>query len=158
LPPRSFAQLTTDFWQVVNVFDSPADVRTPLGVLPSAMLALGLFLCGCAAVGTKWPGGLCLLLAPVLLPLLGSVLCQYPFHGRLLIFLVPSIHLLVGEGAAVLTRRGRPWLALALGAFLLLQPASEAIWHGFMRGQQHVAFDSHGDLRADLLDYLEHLE
>jgi hypothetical protein len=158
LPPRSFAQLTTDFWQVVNVFDSPANVRTPLGVLPSAMLALGLFLCGCAALGTKWPGGLYLLLAPILLAMLASALRQYPFHGRLLIFLVPSIHLLVGEGAAALTGRGRPWLALALGAFLLLQPASEAIWHGFIQGEQHVGFDSHGDLRADLLDYLEHLE
>ncbi len=158
LPPRSLAELTTDFWQVVNVFDSPADVRTPLGVLPSAILALGLFLCGCAALGRRWPGGLYLLVAPMLLAMLASALRQYPFHGRLLIFLVPSIHLLVGEGAATLTRRGRPWLTLALGAFLLLQPAGEAIWYRLMQAQQHVGYDSHGDLRADLLDYLEDLE
>jgi hypothetical protein len=158
LPPRSLAELTADFWQVVNVFDSPADVRTPLGVLPSAILALGLFLCGCVALGRKWPGGLYLLLAPLLFAMLASALHQYPFHGRLLIFLVPSIHLLVGEGAAALTPPGRPWLALALGAFLLLQPAADAVWHRFIQRRQHLAYDSHGDLRADLLDYLEGLE
>jgi hypothetical protein len=158
LPPRSLAELTSDVWQVVNAFDSPADVRTPLGVLPSALLALGLFLCGCAALGKRWPGGLYLLLAPILLAMAASALHQYPFHGRLLIFLVPSIHLLVGEGAAALTGPDRPWLAWALGAFLLLQPASEAIWQRFVQRLQHVGYDSHGDLRPDLLDYLEALE
>jgi hypothetical protein len=158
LPPRSLAELTSDFWQVLNIFDSPADVRTPLGVLPSALLALGLFLWGCAALGSQWPGGLYLLLAPILLAMAASALHQYPFHGRLLIFLVPSIHLLVAEGAAALARPGRPWLAWALGAFLLLQPASEAAWQRFILRLQHAAFDSHGDLRADLLDYLEALE
>ena len=31
LPPRSMAELKLDFWQIVNVFDSPADVKTPMG-------------------------------------------------------------------------------------------------------------------------------
>lgn len=157
LPPRSLAELTTDFWQAVNVFDSPADVRTPLGVLPSAIFALGLFLCGCAALGGKWPGGLYLLLAPIVFAMLASALHQYPFHGRLLIFLVPSIHLLVAEGAASLSRWNRPWLTLALGAFLLCQPAFEAAWDRFIQSNPHGVHDSHGDLRADLLDYLEDL-
>jgi hypothetical protein len=158
IPPRSLAELNRDFWQMLNVFDSPADVVTPLGVLPSAFLALGLFLCGSVALGRRWPGGLYLLLAPILFALLASALHQYPFHGRLLIFLVPTVHLLVGEGAAALTRRGGPWLTLALGAFLLFQPAADILWQRFIPMGQHGGYDSHGDLRPDLLDYLERLE
>jgi hypothetical protein len=165
LPPRSLSELEGVAWQLLNVFDSPADVRTPLGELPSAVLALGLFLAGAAAVGRRWPGGLYLLLGPILFAMLASALRQYPFHGRLLIFLVPSIHLLIGEGtaalgagASALSRRGGAWLTPALGAFLLVQPASEALWHRFVQRQQHVSYDSHGDLRHDLLDYLEVLQ
>src|SRR5262249_32284675 len=130
----------------------------PLGVLPSAFLALGLFLCGSVAMGRRWPGGLYLLLAPILFALLASAMRQYPFHGRLLIFLVPTVHLLVGEGAAVLTRRGGAWLTLALGAFLLFRPAADVLWQRFIPMGQHSGYDSHGDLRPDLLDYLERLE
>jgi hypothetical protein len=158
LPPRSLTELNRDFWHVLNVFDSPASVLTPLGVLPSAFLALGLFLCGCVALARTWPGGVYLLLAPILFSLIASALHQYPFHGRLLIFLVPSVHMLVGEGAAALTRRGGSWLTIALAAFLLLQPASDIVWHRLVQRHEHGAFDSHGDLRPDLLDYLERLE
>jgi hypothetical protein len=155
LPPRSIDEAKHDFWHVINVFNSPASVVTPLGVLPSAYLALGLFLCGAVALWRRWAGGLYLLVAPILFGLLASALHQYPFHGRLLIFLVPSVHLLVGEGAVSLTRRAGPWLTCALGAFLLFQPASDVLRHRLIEKQIHGAFDSHGDLRADLLDYLD---
>jgi hypothetical protein len=156
-PPRSLAELERGFWQILNVFDSPAGVRTPLGVLPSAFIALGLFSLGAFSLGRRSPGGLFLLVSPILFALLASVLHQYPFHGRLLIFLVPSIHLLVGEGVATISRRGAPWLTFALAAFLLFQPAYDAWWLRFVEraGHQHSGYDSHGDLRPDLLDYLE---
>jgi hypothetical protein len=158
IPPRSLADLHRDFWQVLNAFDSPADLLTPLGVLPSAFCALGLFLLGGWSLGRRWPGGLYLLVSPIIFALVASVLHQYPFHGRLLIFLVPSIHLLVGEGGAVLSRRGGRWLTLALAAFLLFQPAYDLFQYRWIqRKWQHEAFDSHGDLRPDLLDYLESL-
>jgi hypothetical protein len=157
LPPRSLAELSRDFWQVINLFNSPADVLTPLGVLPSAFLALGLFLWGCVALGRRWRGGVYLLLAPLLFALAASAMRQYPFHGRLLIFLVPSVHLLIGEGAAALTRRGGPWLTLVAAAFLLYQPVADTFWHELIQRRHHTAYDSHGDLRADLLDYLDRL-
>ncbi len=156
IPPRSSADLERDFWQILNIFDSPSDLLTPLGVLPSAFLALGLFLAGGAAVFRRWPGGFYLLTAPIVFAVAASALHQYPFHGRLLIFLVPSIHMLVGEGAAALTRRGGPWLTLAMGAFLLFQPVSDVAWNQYIQKTQHVGHDSHGDLRPDLLDYLEY--
>jgi hypothetical protein len=156
IPPRSLAELQLECWQILNAFDSPADLLTPLGVLPSTFLALGLFLLGGLALSRRWLGGLYLLVAPILFAIAASALHQYPFHGRLLIFLVPSMHFLVGEGVVALSRRGGPWLTLALAAFLLFQPASDAFWNRFIeRQQQHTTFDSHGDLRPDLLDYLD---
>ncbi len=156
IPPRSLAELQLEFWQILNAFDSPADLLTPLGVLPSAFLALGLFFLGGWALSRRWPGGLYLLVAPILFALAASALHQYPFHGRLLIFLVPSIHMVVGEGVVALSHRGGPGLTLALAVFLLFQPALDASWLRFVeRHAQHTGYDSHGDLRPDLLDYLD---
>jgi len=180
LPPRSAADLERVFWQIVNVFNSPADVLTPLGVLPSAFLALGLFLAGGWTLGRRWPGGLYLLASPILFALVASALRKYPFHGRLLLFLVPTVHLLVAEGATSLVRGGSLVLrGLAarlpegasikivfactyaiLGvapAFLLYQPAADGVWRYAIKAR-HRDFDSHGDLRADLLDYREDME
>jgi hypothetical protein len=157
LPPRSLADLNQDFWQVVNVLNSPADVVTPLGVLPSAFIALALFLLGAVALGRRWGGALWILVSPLLFAIAASALHQYPFHGRLLLYLVPTIHLLVAEGTAVLTRRGGPLLALALAGFLLYKPAADLTWHHLIMNRSR-GFDTHGDMRPDLLDYLEYLE
>ncbi len=93
-----------------QIFNSPGWVVTPLGVLASAFLALGLYLIGSLSLGFRWRGGLYLLVAPLLFTLAASALHQYPFHGRLLLFLVPMIHLPIAEGAAA---RRAPWLARA---------------------------------------------
>jgi len=180
LPPRSAAELERVFWQLVNVFDSPADVVTPLGVIPSALLALGLFIAGALALGLRWPGGAYLLVSPLLFALGASALRQYPFHGRLLLFLVPMVHLLVAEGAASVAlaasrlARGLAaplpawnWIRTVLAgictlialtpAFLLYQPAADVVAH-YTYAKRYRLFDSHGDLRNDLLDYREVLQ
>ncbi len=155
LPPRSMAELRREFWQLLNVFDSPSDVKTPMGVVPTAMLALALSVAGAWSMRRRWPGGLYLLAAPMVFALAASVLHQYPFHGRLLIFLVPSVHMLVAEGAAAVSRPGGWRLSAVLGAFLLIQPAVDAVWHQFIQPLSHNGYDSHGDLRHDLIDYLK---
>jgi Dolichyl-phosphate-mannose-protein mannosyltransferase len=158
IPPRSLADLSRDFWQIINIFNSPAWVVTPLGVLFSAFLAMALYLIGSLSLGLRWRGGLYLLVAPLLFTLAASALHQYPFHGRLLLFLVPTVHLLVAEGAEALTRRGGVILTVALGVFLLVQPACHVLWHRLVSTRVHGGFDSHGDLLPDLLDHLEQRE
>jgi hypothetical protein len=158
LPPRSMAELKYDVRHIVNVFDSPADVKTPMGPLWTAVLASALAIAGGVSLLRRWPGGLWLLAAPLVFALAASALRQYPFHGRLLIFLVPSVQMLVSEGAAALARPGGWRLAAAAGAFLLYQPAVDACWYRFIQRIGHVGFDSHGDLRSDLLDYLDDLD
>jgi hypothetical protein len=155
LPPRSLAELQYDFWHIVNVFDSPADVKSPMGPVVTVILASILAIAGAVSLLRRWPGGLYLLAAPWAFALTASALHQYPFHGRLLLFLVPSVHMLVAEGAAAVARPGGWRLAAALGAFLLYQPAVDAVWYQFVASIHHGVFDSHGDLRHDLLDYLE---
>ncbi len=133
IPPRSLADAERLFWQLLNVFNSPAWVVTPLGVLGSSFLALGLYTIGSATLARRWPGGLYLLTAPLLLTIAASALHQYPFHGRLLLFLVPSLHMLVGEGAAALTRRAGVVSTVVLGAFLLVQPTAPCSGTGWSR-------------------------
>jgi hypothetical protein len=157
LPPRSIAELKADFWQLVNVFDSPSDVKTPMGLIPTAMLALALSVAGAISMGRRWPGGVYLAAAPWAFVVAASAMHQYPFHGRLLIFLVPAVHMLVAEGAEAVSRPGGRRLSLAMGAFLLLQPAIDVGWYQFIQPLAHIGYDSHGDLRPDLLDHLEHL-
>jgi hypothetical protein len=148
-----------DFWHVLNIFNSPAGVLTPLGVLPSAFLAAGLFLTGCLSLAaTNRAGRMYLLTAPILVALLASGMHQYPFHCRLILFLAPLVHLLVAEGTATITRTGRGWLTLALALFLLVSPATDCLWHHLIQKRTHSGYDTHGDLKHDLLDYLEWLE
>jgi hypothetical protein len=154
VPPHSMAELKLEVWQLLNVFDSPSDVKTPMGPVVTAILALALAIAGAASMGRRWPGGLYLLAAPFACAVAASAMRQYPFHGRLLIFLVPSVQMLVSQGAAVVGRPGGPRLLGALGVLLLLQPAYDAVSHQFGRPLNHDGFDSHGDLRPDLLDYL----
>ena len=118
LPPHSIADLKQDFWQIVNVFNNPSWVVMPVGVLASAFVALGLFLLGGLSMGSRWRGGVYVLVAPIFFTMIASSLRQYPFHGRLLLFLIPSVHLLVGEGAAAISRRGGAIAAFVLGAFV----------------------------------------
>jgi hypothetical protein len=155
LPPRSHAELEQVSWQMLNLLNSPSCVLTPVGVLFSAFLALALFVLGAVVLGRRWPGGLYILLAPLLFAILASSLREYPFHGRLLLFLVPSVHLLASEGAAALAWVGGAPLTFVVGAFLLLQPALDAFSHRFVQPRIRSGPDSHGDLSPDLLDYLE---
>jgi hypothetical protein len=157
-PPRSLAQVKQIFWQSINLFNCPSGIVTPLGILPSAFIGLGLFLLGAWSLGRRWKGGLILLASPILLALAASMAHRYPFHGRLLLFLIPSVYLLVGEGAAALARRGHGILTFALAAFLLAQPVYDVLWYRLVQKRHHGEYDSHGDLHPDVLDFLDGLQ
>lgn len=156
IPPRSSAELKKDFLAIANLFDSPSDVKMPIGLIPTAIVAMLLWIIGAISLGRRRPGWLYLLAAPLAFTLAASALRQYPFHGRLLIFLVPAVQMLVAEGGAALAYPGGRPLAFAIGTFLLFQPVSDALWYRFVQPLGHIGYDSHGDLRPDLLDYLDH--
>ena len=86
----------------------------------------------------------------------GSALRQYPFHGRLILSLVPTYHLLLVEGIAFVGRCTRVWAAIALASVFLLGQASDIVWdRAILQRGRLRPFDSHADLKNDLLDYLD---
>ncbi len=154
LPPRTAAQAEQVFWQFANVFTNPVGIVTPLGPMGTALLSLVLFAAGLLSWATKrrW-GTLVVLSAPIALAMLASALHRYPFHGRLILYLVPSFLLPIVEGVDAVGRRcGRIALA-ALVALLLVSSSYEALDH--IDRIRSRGFDSHGDQRNDLLDYLD---
>jgi hypothetical protein len=153
VPPRSIAEAERVFWHLANLFVNPASLHTPLGPLGSALLGLGLSLAGSVALARTRIGHLYLLVAPAALVLAASSLHKYPFHGRLVMFLVPSILLLVAHGVtAVGNWTARPVIYPMLGV-LFFYPAIEALDH---QDRPRVrGYSPHGDLRPDLLQYLE---
>ncbi len=69
-------------------------------------------------------------IAPGALALLAAVACVYPFDGRLVLFLAPTLYLLVAEGAEELVLRTRPSNALVTGTLavlLLLRPVAATV-------------------------------
>ena len=154
LPPRSLGELSSLFWTFANVFTNPVGIVTPFGMIGSGLLALGLFLIGVGSFAKRraWDV-LTLLLVPIALTMVASALHRYPFHGRLLLFLVPSFILPVAEGVAAIGRRWGRWVMTGLIIVLLCTAANDAI-NRLERSRGRI-YDSHGDQRNDLLDALE---
>ena len=154
LPPRSRADLSLLAETLANVFINPGSLLSPLPLVYTAALASLLAVVGCLSLCRRWPGGLFLVIGPLLFALAASGLHQYPFHGRLLLCLVPTYILLLAEGMAAIGRRTGWMVTLALAGFFLYGQAAEIVWHKAIQ-QRARPFDSHGDLKNDLLDYLE---
>jgi len=84
------------------------------------------------------------------------VLRQYPLHGRLVLSLVPSYHLLFAEGIAFVLRWTRPWVAIVLASAFLVGQGSDILWNQvILQKSRNRPFDTHADLKNDLLDLLE---
>lgn len=112
----------------------------------------------------RWQYGLMLLL-PILLTLIASALRKYPFHGRLLLFLVPNILLIIAESIGRmnsafnrlkrLTWMGLP-VALGILAWVAVIPAYGAtrhLWRPRLVGEIKpiLSYLSHQGRRNDLL-------
>jgi hypothetical protein len=124
LPPSSPAELAWFPATALEIFAEPGGFRLP-------GLALVAAIAGAAAIGRRGLPALCLF-APIALALLASGLQRYPFSGRLLLFAVPALLLLVAEGATLAlashAAAGRS-LGVAFAAVLCFHPAVCAGYH-----------------------------
>lgn len=155
IPPRSLADASLVAETLANVFINPGSLLSPLSLVWTASTASVLALVGCLSLGRRWPGGLFLVIAPLLFALAASALRQYPFHGRLVLYLTPTYLMLLAEGIAAVGRwTGWP-VMLVLAGFFLYGQAVEIVWTRAVVARARP-FDSHGDLKNDLLDYLEY--
>jgi hypothetical protein len=122
-PPSSVADLRW-FLGLARVFDFPVGLT---------FVGLAVLCCG-AGVVHLWRTGraliLLLLAVPALLALLSSGLGAYPFEGRLLLFLVPAVLLLVAGGTVALGRAtGSSPVGWVLIALLVTGPLLRAADH-----------------------------
>lgn len=150
LPPRSLADLATVFRHLLNLFVNPVNTITPLGPFPSAAIGLTLTAIGGISLAVRKPVVGWMLLAPVFLAMVASSLQSYPFHARVVLYLLPAFVILIAEGIAAIGRHIGKAPAIVLGLFLLVTPASSAI--GYLSRPHLHAFDAHGDLRRDLFN------
>ena len=113
------------------LFANPMDLYIPgVGWTVPALAGLGFFLWACGSMARRDAKTFGLLVAPLGLALLAGSLRLYPCHGRLALFLVPALILLIAEGAdrAAELIGGRAMWRLAF-IWLALLPASVALFH-----------------------------
>ena len=90
-PPKSLNDIK---WIMDGFFEM---FNSPVGLTFTGIAAIA-FLIGCISLFRDNKEKFFLLISPLLVTLLASVLHQYPFKGRLIIFLIPFILLFISEG------------------------------------------------------------
>jgi len=125
LPPRS----VTDFkWFVDSFFGF---FGTSAGLKFSGLAAL-VFVLGSISMFRKSAERVFLLLSPAIVTLLASGLHKYPFGGRLTLFLVPPVLLLMAEGAEAIRSSASasfPAVGGVLITLLFLDPGIYVLHH-----------------------------
>lgn len=158
IPPKSWTDARFTLETIANVFINPGSVLTPFDFIATAVLASLLAILGAVALGRRWPGGLFMVVAPLAVHLAVSALRQYPFHGRLILSLVPTYHLLLCEGMAAVGRITRPWATTALALLFVGAQAGDVFWNQWVLPKNRSRpFDTHGDLKDDMLDELDRI-
>ena len=125
LPPRSVTDLKWFVDSFFGFFSSSAGLKF-------AGLAALVFVLGSISMFRKSPERVFLFLSPALITLLASGLHKYPFGGRLALFLVPPVLLLMAEGTEVLFSSASASLPAAgwvLITLLFLDPGTYILHH-----------------------------
>jgi hypothetical protein len=117
-PPRSLADLQLDGRLLLATFTDP-------GGFSESFLAPLLWCAGWVGMVWRKKKNQLLLTAPLLFALAASWLHLYPYSGRLLLFLVPSLVIFISEGIFQLRipdRGGTALIRILLVALLIYQP------------------------------------
>jgi hypothetical protein len=121
MPPRSLWDATWTLRRLAFYFINPLNFDAPFGERLSLLPALGLAVLGVFRLGKLDRSRLALLALPVALTLVAASMRLYPFHGRLVLFLVPIFLIAIAAGLdAVREARGPGLVYYGLAAMLLL--------------------------------------
>jgi hypothetical protein len=148
LPPRSWDDARAAAAQFLEVFVNPLNVTPPYLGGVGVVVPLTLVVFGLVRLTRRDPLVLAMLALPIVLAAVASAMRRYPFHGRLLLPLVPAFYLLMAEGTALAERHTRRAVHLALIAAVLAYPCLTAISH--VAANRFRDFNSHGDLHRNL--------
>jgi hypothetical protein len=152
--PRGASARELILWatgQVLEVFVNPLNLLCPgssqLGVVfPLSLLLVGAFSMARRSI-LRFP----LLVAPILLALAATLLRYFPFHGRLILELVPALFLLIAQGTEWIALRFPSPSQIAYRTVLialLTYPCWDACYHStYWRDRD---FNIHGDLHHNV--------
>jgi hypothetical protein len=124
-PPTSLQDIK---WIMDNFFEM---FNNPTGLTFRGIAAFA-FLVGCISVFRYNKAKFYLLVSPIFVTLLASILHQYPFKNRLIVFLVPFVLLFIGEGIEYVRKRisvGSTMAGAVLIGVLFVYPLSWAAYH-----------------------------
>jgi hypothetical protein len=147
LPPRTTADLAQAGGVLLEVFVNPLNLVPPglppwVVVVPIAILLVG----GWSMAARDRPVFLVLTL-PALLALFAAATKRFPFHGRLILELMPAFFLMIAEAAGLLRSRvGRRAYAVIL-VLLLFYPCMSTLYEA--TGRRERWFNAHGDLHKN---------
>jgi hypothetical protein len=145
MPPTSLWDACWWPRRVLYFSVNPLGFHTSFGWAWLTVPAMACFLMGLVSTARRDPRAFGILALPLIFTALASSAHIYPFHGRLVLFLVPSFLLFIGDGAVALSERvGRrlAW-AVVLGPILLV-PTLRDLYH-VETARQRNYFDRHGD-------------
>jgi hypothetical protein len=150
VPPTREGLLKT-IGLLLEVFVNPLNLLSPGGTQLGVVLPMLLLIVGSVSLARRSPGPFLLLVAPIALAMAASVTRYYPFHGRLMLELVPALFLLIAEGTEAVSRffPGRSGFAYkTLLVALLVYPS----WDGTRRSWTNWDrdFNPHGDLHHNV--------
>ena len=117
-PPMSVSELEWILDTFVSIFNFPVG-------LPLSGIALLTFIIGCISLYSVRKEKFLLLISPLFIALLASCFHKYPFRGRLLLFVVPSLLLCIGEGMTQIrdkTKQNLPVIGNVILCLLFLFP------------------------------------
>ena len=148
IPPTSRADLVKLGGILLEVFVNPLNLVAP--VLPALGVAFPLVLL--ILGGSSWirrdRTSFLMLTIPILLALAAAAARRYPFHGRLILPLVPAFYLLLAEGTDWVRRRAGRFAYAAVVVLLLLYPCLSTLYNA--TGVRYRPFNSHGDLHDNV--------
>ena len=136
---------------ILEVFVNPLNLLSPGGSRFGVVLPLVLLIAGGIMMGRRSPRIFLLLAAPIALALGASVARYYPFHGRLILELVPFLFILVAQGIETISRpfASRSGIAYkTLLIALLTFPCWDACINATSRHSRD--FNRHGDLHPNV--------
>jgi hypothetical protein len=136
---------------LLEVFVNPLNLVAPVWPRVGVILPIVLLLVGGASLARRSCPAWAILVVPIGLAIVASAMKRYPFHGRLILELVPAFFLLIAEGTETLRRWETGPIKLGYIVVLVLlftYPCFVAIENTASVPVRE--FNRHGDLRKNL--------
>jgi hypothetical protein len=149
--PLSLGNLWRAAGILLEIFVNPLNLVGPIWPWAGVVIPLSLVLAGGVSLARRSPPVCAMLVLPIALAMVASAMSRYPFHGRMILGLVPEFFLLIADGSEWLRERlaGRARLIYrAVMVLLLAYPCFESFSQ--VAAVDRREFNPHGDLHDNL--------